>query len=194
MKLLNTNFLKALRFAAFMLLLAVSFAGCRTSRQAGGYLKDTGYLSSKVELTVPHKDAVLTVGGTMRMKEGECVRLSFLMPLLRSEVARMEITPDEVLLIDRMGKRYVRATRKELKGILPRKADFDHLEKLLYAAAAPDGKKILTARELGIPSMKKGKIEFYNFSDQKFQMSPTRLSSKYKEVELNELLEMLISL
>ena len=35
------------------------------------------------------------------------MQLSFLMPIIRTEVARMEVTPEEILLVDRMGKRYV---------------------------------------------------------------------------------------
>lgn len=93
-----------------------------------------------------------------------------------------------------MGKRYVRATRKELKDVLPKKADFAHLEKLLYAASKPNGKKVLTGKELGIPSLEKGKIELSNFSDKPFALTPTQLSQKYKEVELEELLEMLMDL
>ena len=103
-------------------------------------------------------------------------------------------SPDEILLVDRMGKRYVRATRKELKNVLPKKADFAHLEKLLYAASKPNGKKVLTGKELGIPSLEKGKIELSNFSDKPFVLTPTQLSQKYKEVELEELLEMLMDL
>lgn len=141
-----------------------------------------------------HKDATLTVNGTMKLKKEECMQISFLMPILRTEVARMEVTPDEILLVDRMGKRYVRATRKELKDVLPKKADFAHLEKLLYAASKPNGKKVLTGKELGIPSLEKGKIELSNFSDKPFALTPTQLSQKYKEVELEELLEMLMDL
>ena len=122
------------------------------------------------------------------------MQISSLMPILRTEVARMEVTPDEILLVDRMGKRYVRATRKELKDVLPKKADFAHLEKLLYAASKPNGKKVLTGKELGIPSLEKGKIELSNFSDKPFALTPTQLSQKYKEVELEELLEMLMDL
>lgn len=155
---------------------------------------ESACLSSKVQLTVPHKDATLTVNGTMKLKKEECMQISFLMPILRTEVARMEVTPDEILLVDRMGKRYVRATRKELKDVLPKKADFAHLEKLLYAASKPNGKKVLTGKELGIPSLEKGKIELSNFSDKPFALTPTQLSQKYKEVELEELLEMLMDL
>ena len=131
--------------------LLIGLAGCRTSRQAGSKTDETGYLSSKVVLTVPTKEAVLTVNGTMKLKNGERMQLSFLMPILRSEVARIDITPDEVILVDRMGKRYVQASRRELKDMLPKKATFQQLEKLLYAAARPGGKNTLTGSELGIP-------------------------------------------
>lgn len=177
-----------------LLLLAVALAGCKTSRMAHMGVENTGYLSSKVQLTVPHKDAVLTVNGTMKLKEGERMQLSFLMPILRTEVARMEVTPDDILLVDRMGKRYVQATRKELKRILPKKADFARLEKLLHAASKPDGKKTLTGKELGIPSLAKGKLVFSDFSNKGFTMSPTQLSQKYREVAWEELLEMLMDL
>ncbi|AVM52762.1 uncharacterized protein DUF4292 [Bacteroides zoogleoformans] len=192
--LLNRTVLKAFRYLPLMLLLAICLAGCKTSRMVGKDAEDTGYLSSKVQLTVPHKDAVLTVNGTMKLKEGERMQLSFLMPILRTEVARMEVTPDTIMLVDRMGKRYVQATRKELRRVLPKKADFARLEKLLYAASKPDGKKTLTGRELGIPSLAKGKLVFSDFSNKGFTLSPTQLSQKYRKVELEELLEMLMNL
>lgn len=195
LKLLNKSVIKTFRFWSFFLLMVVALSGCKTTRQTGSSLpKEAGYLSSKVQLTIPHKDAVFTVNGTMKLKSGERVQISFLMPILRSEVARMEVTPDEILLVDRMGKRYAQATRKELKDILPKKADFAHLEKLIYAASRTNGKKVLTAKDLGIPSIEKGKLEFSNFSDKAFSLSPTELSAKYKKVELEEILKMLMDL
>ena len=62
----------------------------------------------------------MSVGGTMKMKTHERVQISLLMPILRTEVARVEVTPDGVLLVDRMNKRFVRATKDELKGMLPK--------------------------------------------------------------------------
>ena len=195
LKLLNNDVIQTLRVLSFLLLMIVGLSGCKTTRQTGSPLPDaSGYLSSKVQLTIPHKDAVFTVNGTMKLKSGERMQISFLMPILRSEVARIEVTPDDILLVDRMGKRYVQTTRKELKDVLPKKFNFAHLEKLLYAAARPNGKKILTATELGIPSMEKGQIEFSNFSDKAFSISPTGVSAKYKKVELSELMEMLMGL
>ena len=93
-----------------------------------------------------------------------------------------------------MGKRYVQATRKELKDVLPKKADFAHLEKMLFEAAKPGGKASLTGKELGIPSLEKGKIVLTDFSDKEISLTPTQVSSRYTKVEWTELLEMLAKL
>ena len=179
-----------------VLLVLACLAGCRTSRQAESVInKDTGCLSSKVRLTIPtSKEAILTVDGTLKLKAGERVQVSFQMPILRTEVARIDLTPDEILLVDRMGRRYVQASRKELKGMLPRKATFARLEKLLYEASKPGAKNYLTGTDLGIPSLEQGKIELTDFSSKPFNLTPTQLSSRYKQVELEELLGLLISL
>lgn len=192
----NDAWTKVVRCLSVLMLMAVCLAGCKTARQSSSVLPEkTAYLSSKVQLTVPHKSgAVLTVNGTLKLKAGERVQLSFLMPILRTEVARIEVTPDTLLLVDRMEKRYVRASKRDLKGVLPRKADFAHLEKLIYAASKPGAKAYLTGQDLGIASMEKGQITLSNFSDKPFTLTPTQLSSRYKEVELSELLEMLMSL
>ena len=124
-----------------LLLLVMLLAGCKTSKVVKTAPVEPAYLSSKLQLTVPNKNGSITVSGSMKMKSGERIQLSVLMPVFRSEVMRMEVTPDEVLLIDRMNKRYVRATRDELKELLPENADFDRLEKLLFKASLPGEKK-----------------------------------------------------
>ena len=45
-----------------------------------------------------------------------------------------------------------------------------------------------------IPSLEKGRVELSGFSYGPFSLTPTELSSKYTEVELSEILEMLMSL
>ena len=91
----------------------------------------------------------------------------------------MEVTPEEILLVDRMGKRYVRATRKELKDVLPKKADFAHLEKILFNASKPNGKKELSGKELGIPSLEKGGKQARCFAKADYRIGNT--SENYKE-------------
>ena len=105
----------------YLLLVVVVLAGCKSSKRlATSETKApvSSYLTSKLQLTIPNKKGgSMSVGGTMKMKTHERVQVSLLMPILRTEVARIEITPDEVLLVDRMNRRFVRATKEELKGM-----------------------------------------------------------------------------
>ena len=186
-----------MRKILYLLLLMVGLAGCRSSKQAAGIAvpETAHYLSSRLQLTIPSgTNGSITTGGTMKMKGGERVQLSILMPILRTEIARLEITPDEILLVDRMNKRYVRASRSELNDILPKEARFSKLEKLLLDASLPEGKSELSGKELGIPSLEKAKVRLYDFSSKEFVMTPTEISDRYTQVPLTELLNMLTKL
>ena len=186
-----------MRNVFYLLLLVVMLAGCKSTKNITSSVPvaEPCYLSSKLQLTIPSgSDGSITTGGTMKMKGGERVQLSILMPILRTEIARLEITPDEVLLIDRMNKRYVRASRKELDDILPKDARFSKLEKLLLSASRPEGKAELKVKELGIPSLERAKVRLYDFSSKEFAMTPTEISDRYTQVPLEELLNMLTKL
>ena len=103
----------------FLLLVVVVLAGCKSSKHLATSEKNvqvSSYLTSKLQLTIPGKRGKYVCWGTMKMKTHERVQISLLMPILRTEVARVEVTPDGVLLVDRMNKRFVRATKDELKG------------------------------------------------------------------------------
>ena len=189
-----------MRRFAYLLLIVVVLVGCKSSKQVVVEKEEVtvastfSYLASKLQLTIPGKSGNMSVGGFMKMKSNELVQISLLMPILRTEIARIEIAPDKVLVVDRMNKRYVRATKAELKDILPKNAEFSRLERVLTDAALPGGKTELTGKELGIPSLEKAKIQLYEFSTREFSMTPTELSSKYTEVPLEELVKMLIAL
>lgn len=183
---------------AYLLLILVVLAGCKSSKHlATSETKApaTSYLASKLQLTIPSKKGgSMSVGGTMKMKSHERVQISLLMPIFRTEVARIEVTPDGVLLVDRMNKRFVRATRDELKNILPKNADFARLEKILTNASLPGGKSELTGKELGFPTLEKAKVQLYEFSTKEFSMTPTELTAKYRQVPLEQLVKMLMAL
>ena len=180
------------------MLVGVVLAGCKSSKRlvtSETKAPVSSYLASKLQLTIPDKKGgSLSVGGTMRMKTHERVQISLLMPILRTEVARIEVTPDEVLLVDRMNKRFVRATKAELKNVLSKNVEFSRLEKILMDASLPGGKTELTGKDIGIPSLEKAKVQLYEFSTQEFSMTPTELTSKYNQIPLEELVKMLVAL
>ena len=152
------------------------------------------YLASKLQLTIPSKNGSMSVGGTMKMKSHERVQISLLMPIIRTEVARIEVTPSELLFVDRMNKRFVRATKSELKEILSKNVEFSQLEKLLTDASRPGGKTELSGKDLGIPKLEKAKVQLYEFSTKEVSITPTELTSRDRQVSLEELMKMLMTL
>lgn len=87
----------------------------------------------------------LSVSGTMKIKKGEVVILSAA-PLLGIEVARVEITPSAILVIDRMKKRYVKASYEELNRYLKNNLDYNSLESLFLNSIFLPGVDGLSSR------------------------------------------------
>ena len=177
------------RIIYLLLLVVVVLAGCKSSKHLATSETKTStkaptssYLASKLQLTIPGKKGSMSVGGTMKMKTHERVQISLLMPILRTEV------------VDRMNKRFVRATKAELKNVLSKNVEFSRLEKILMDASLPGGKTELTGKDIGIPSLEKAKVQLYEFSTQEFSITPTELTSKYNQIPLEELVKMLVAL
>ncbi|WP_071147416.1 DUF4292 domain-containing protein [Bacteroides ihuae] len=180
----------------FLFLCMALLTGCKSTRTivAPAEPDMPRYLSSKIQLTVPYKGDKVTMGGYMKMKSDERIQLSVQLPIIRTEVARIEITPDEVLLLDRMNKRFVRAEKSELTPLLPKGSSFAKLEKLLFDAALPAGKSTFTGKELGISSLNEARLQLYDFSASEIELAPTEVSAKYTQVELNDLIKLLLTL
>lgn len=184
------------RAVYLLLVVIVALSGCKSSKRlvtsetSETKAQTSGYLTSRLQLTVPGKKGSVSVGGMMKMKTRERVQISLLMPILRTEIARVEITPDEVLLVDRMNKRFDRAMQRELKNVLPKNAEFSRLEKILIDASLPGGKNRVVRKGHGIPSLEKAKVQLYEFSTKEFSMIPTELTSRYRQVPWEELVKM----
>ena len=186
-----------MRRISYFLLIAVVLAGCKSSKHLMTTVPEVtapSYLASKLQLTIPSKNGSMSVGGTMKMKSHERVQISLLMPIIRTEVARIEVTPSELLFVDRMNKRFVRATKSELKEILSKNVEFSQLEKLLTDASRPGGKTELSGKDLGIPKLEKAKVQLYEFLTKEVSITPTELTSRYRQVSLEELMKMLMTL
>lgn len=103
-------------------------------------------LTAKMALTLrPGSKNATKVNGTLRIKKGEVVQLS-VAPLLGIEVARVEISPDGMLVIDRMNKRYVQVSFAEVKALTHTDLDFHTLQALFLNELFLPGKKTLDTR------------------------------------------------
>ena len=223
MKKMNIQHLMTYGSMALLLAAVMTLAGCKSSRSASKSNKDNTttesvtrgnagkddaatdnaeketaksaeYLSSKMGLTIPYKDAVFTVDGTMKMKSGEMIQVSMLMPILRTEIARVQVTPTELLIVDRVNRRFVRAGDSGLRYAVVSGFTYDKLEKVLFALGKDGTSKSLSGEDLGLTKLKKAKVELYDFSTEPVDVSPIELSSRYKQVTLEEMMQLLTSL
>lgn len=90
----------------------------------------------------------ITVPGALRMKRNEVIRLQLFIPLLRSEVGRIEFTPDYVLLVDRIHKEYVRAGYNDLDFLKVNRLDFYSLQALFWNQLMVPGEQTVGERQL----------------------------------------------
>ena len=86
------------------------------------------------------------VNGTLRIKRGEVIQMSFT-PFLGIEVGRAEISPEGLLVIDRMNKRYVQVGFDELKRRTSVDLSYPILEALFLNEMFLPGKEGLTMRD-----------------------------------------------
>ncbi len=180
-----------------LLIMTVALWGCKSSQKAiltlpiPQTVEEPQYLSSRLQLTLPEKVGGQELNGTMKMKQGEMIQISLLMPILRTEILRLEIMPEQVLLIDRLHRRYVMASRDELIRLFRRQASFCELEALLVAASKAEGSTQFRGDDLGFAPFGDAQINFFNFSDKPIDLEPTKLSDRYKQITIDELMLML---
>ncbi len=74
----------------------------------------------------------VTVPGSLHMRRDEVIRLQLFIPILGSEIGRLEFTPDYVLVIDRMHKQYVKGDYNQLDFLKNNGLNFYSLQSLFW--------------------------------------------------------------
>ena len=104
-------------------------------------------LSGKVAVSLYQDNKkLLKFNGSLRMKRGEAILLS-VAPILGIEVVRAEITPQSILILDRVHKRYAKIDFSELYRLLNVNVDFSALQALFYNELFLPGKKNLRGED-----------------------------------------------
>lgn len=74
----------------------------------------------------------IEVPGQLRMRKDKVIRIQLNIPLLGTEVGRLEFRPDGVLLVDRLHKEYVEATYDQVSFLRDNGIDFYSLQALFW--------------------------------------------------------------
>lgn len=104
--------------------------------------------SSRLRLTLPRKKDNYTLNGTLIISKDQIIRITLQVPILRTEAARIEITPQGVQIIDRINKRYTVASVADLKVLLRTEVDYFALQSLLSNGLFLPGKTVVDVEDL----------------------------------------------
>lgn len=108
----------------------------------------TANILASGDFTLKTGSKEITVPAKLSMRKDECIRIQLLMPILRSELARIEFTPDYVLLIDRYHKEYIKASYSEVSFLANNGISFYSLQSLFWNQLTAPGAKHLSAADL----------------------------------------------
>lgn len=88
-------------------------------------------ISAKVDVTLSTSDKEITLPGALKMRKDTVIRIQ-ITPMGLMEVGRIEFTPDSVLVVNRMGKEYLKAAYNELDFLERNGIDFYTLQSLFW--------------------------------------------------------------
>ena len=104
-------------------------------------------ISSKIKLTVNTGSKDLSIGGSLKMKKDEVIRIQ-ITPFGLMEVGRIEFTKDYVLFMDRINKEYVKASYSDVEFLQENGLDFYALQALFWNQLFVPGTQKITDSSL----------------------------------------------
>jgi hypothetical protein len=99
-------------------------------------------------LTVKSGDNDISAPGSLHMRWNKVIRLQAFIPLLGTEVGRIEFTPTYVLVIDRIHKEYVKADYSQVDFLRDNGLSFYSLQSLFWNQLLVPGKQEVSESDL----------------------------------------------
>ena len=141
--------------------------------------------TSKVRVTITQEGKDVTTSGNLRMRYGDVIQLTLVDPLLGiAEIGRLELSPDKVLIIDRVNKRYADTNYEEFSALKSRNIDFNTIQEFFWQEAKKGDKFAYT-----IPAKKDIKLDLRlsNKGSNANWDAHTAVSGKYTKTDANKL-------
>lgn len=199
---------------AICVAVALSMASCRSSKKAAeGAVSDVTKptetvvvppadsatksaaagtnFTSKVRVTITQDDKSISTTGALRMRYDDVIQITLVDPFLGiTEVGRMELSPDSVLIIDRINKRYVSATYDEFDVMKKNSIDFQTVQEYFWkeALSSDELSYSMPAKEpikLDLKLSGKGAVSSWN--------AHTEVPNRYSKTDANRLFNSLMN-
>jgi flagellar motor switch/type III secretory pathway protein FliN len=112
-------------------------------QQVNDHAQHARFITSKVKFSLELGNQNMTLTGNLKMKRDDVIRLQ-LMAFGFVEAGRLELTPDYVLIIDRINKQYLKVPYSHLDFLRNSNIDFYVLQALFWNELFQPGKSHLT--------------------------------------------------
>ena len=159
-------------------------------------------VTAKVRLELASNGKSTSVGGMLRMKRNDVIQLS-LVTFGVLEVARIEMTPDYFLLVDKMGRQYVKASYNDVSFLRDADVDFYTIQSYFWNEQTTNysgweqsnfvtvgGRSLPTTHLITIPARSKtikANLSLSNLNSDSNWEKRTQISSRYSKVSVDEL-------
>ena len=159
-------------------------------------------VTAKVRLELSSNGKSTSVGGMLRMKRNDVIQLS-LVTFGVLEVARIEMTPEYFLLVDKMGRQYVKASYNDVSFLRDADVDFYTIQSYFWNEQTSNysgweqsnfvtvgGRSLPTTHLITIPARNKtikANLSLSNLNTDSNWEKRTQISSRYSKVSVDEL-------
>lgn len=159
-------------------------------------------VTARVRLELSSNGKSTSVSGMLRMKRNDVIQLS-LVTFGVLEVARIEMTPEYFLLVDKMGRQYVKASYNDVSFLRDADVDFYTIQSYFWNEQTSNysgweqsnfvtvgGRSLPTKHLITIPARNKtikANLSLSNLNTDSNWEKRTQISSRYSKVSVDEL-------
>ena len=193
------------------LLCVILLASCGTKKQAVSTpaIPQPTYVTSPISLSLATGDKNISVGGTLRMKRDDVIQIS-LVTFGILEVGRIEMTSDYFMVIDKINRQYVKAAYSDVPFLKEANIDFRTIQAYFWDEQKTshvnwertdymtlEGWKFPTKHVIKVSNGSKtikATLSLSNIKSESGWETRTEISSRYKEMKVEEILSRITSL
>lgn len=175
---------KVFVFVAILLL-----SSCASSRLA--YHSDTPYVSCKLQVLILG-ESTQKVDGVVQLYKDSLLQISFRAPVVKSELAFLVYTPSELVVIDRVNKVFGKSSYPiDLVDGITVYSFAEIQQKIISAAQSKNKRNYYLASKFGWDILGDATVELHKFNYAPFNLRSSKVSKKYTELELRDMLQAL---
>lgn len=149
--------------------------------------------TAKVHVTLKQKGKDVSTSGSLKMRWNDVIQISLVDPLIGiTEIGRLEFSKDNVLIVDRINKQYVRETYASISKLAKQEVSYEYIQALFWAESQKKNNDNITYK-LPLKQPVTLNLKVSNVGHKDSWDAHYEVSSKYKKVSAEELFKSLTS-